>query len=286
LRSFLKSQWIAVLATLVALSSIGFTFANSSQTISTVEAVRILCEDGQPGADGLDGTDGADGADGQPGPTGPEGVCGPVGPQGEQGPQGEEGPQGEQGIRGEQGIQGQMGPAGPQGPGGAPGAIGPQGQMGPRGLDGLQGPQGEPGPTGSPAIEFPYVLEGGTIGGTQPTFDGAPLFFGSSIRNGELVFVRISVDFDNILSFGTGQYFVSLPYVPKYNATIREGHLERFSNGRRYPIVGHLEAGSTVMTLWYTAGTGQDEEFDFNSPYILRVEDSFHIAGTYIAVSE
>ena len=109
------------------------------------------------------------------------------------------------------------------------------------------------------------------------------MYSGSSIRNGDVVFLSIVVEFDNVTSFGSGQYFVSLPFPAKYGATIREGHLTRASNDRRYPIVGHLEAGSSIMSLWYTAGTGQDEEFDYNSPYTLRVDDSFHLAGTYIA---
>lgn len=239
--------------------------------------MRILCEDGQ------------DGATGEQGPQGLPGECGPEGPQGEPGPQGEQGPQGEPGPQGE---RGEVGPQGPSGPAGATGPTGPTGATGSAGPAGAIGPAGPTGPQGAPGADYvaptetDYVLQGGTIAGTPPTFDGNPLFFGSSIRNGDLVFLRILVDFDNITSFGTGQYFVSLPYPAKYDATIREGHLTRDSNSRRYPIVGHLEAGSTIMTLWYTAGTGQDEEFDFNSPYTLRVEDSFHIAGTYIAEAE
>lgn len=74
------------------------------------------------------------------------------------------------------------------------------------------------------------MVLGGTVGGTQPTFSSNPLFFGSSVRNGDLVYFRINVDFDNITGFGTGQYFVSLPYPSKYDVTVRGGHLERFSN--------------------------------------------------------
>jgi hypothetical protein len=130
-------------------------------------------------------------------------------------------------------------------------------------------------------VETAYALQGGTSL-TQPLFDGPPMFLGSSVRNGELVYFRISVEFDNIVSFGTGQYFVTLPYTSKYDTTVRNGHLDRFSNGRKYAIVGHLSANSNVMTLWYTANTGQDEEFDHSHPYGLQIEDSFHIAGTYL----
>jgi hypothetical protein len=142
---------------------------------------------------------------------------------------------------------------------------------------------GSVGPAGPAAQEVDYQLQGGCISGDQPIFDGDPLFSGSYIRNGDMVFVDVRVDFDNILDFGDEQYFVTLPFSSKYDATLRSGHIDRDSNGRKYGISGHLSEGSNIMTLWYTAGTGQDEEFDHNSPYLLQVEDRFHIAGTYIA---
>ena len=71
-----------MLATLLAVGSLGFTFANSAQTITTVEAVRFLCEDGAPGSDGQDGLDGTDGEDGAQGPVGLTGPQGPAGADG------------------------------------------------------------------------------------------------------------------------------------------------------------------------------------------------------------
>ena len=224
----LKSHLIAVLALLIAVGSLGVSVYQANSPITTVEAIRVLCEDGQDGVDGSQGQAGQDGA---------------------------EGPQGETGEQGEQGIQGETGPCGPQGEVGLQGPQGQIGPQGPSGSDGSSGPTGPQGPAGPAAAEASFTVEGGTLE-TQPTFDGAPKFYGSYIKNGELVYVRTSVDFDNITSFGTGQYYVSLPFPSKYDITIRGGHIQRVSNGRIYPITGFATAGSSTLTLWYTASSG------------------------------
>lgn len=146
---------------------------------------------------------------------------------------------------------------------------------------GAQGPKGDTGPAFEPA-EVSFSVVGGTIAGTQPTFSGAPLFAGSYVLMGDVVTFRINVEFDNITNFGTGQYFVELPFVAKYGTMMRDGCLHRASNGNQYAINGHVLPGSKVLSLWYTSGTGQDEAFDHNSPYTSQVADLFHISGTYM----
>jgi hypothetical protein len=165
------------------------------------------------------------------------------------------------------------------------GGTGPAGPEGPEGPAGPIGPAGAKGDPGDPVtlVETSYDVSGGTFGATQPTFDGDPLFSGSYVKNGNYVFARIFVDFDNVTDFGDGQYFVTLPYPSKYDAVIRHGYLKRFSSGRRYQIVGYLDADSDVLRLWFAAGTGRDEIFQDGSPFKLSVEDTFHIAGSYFS---
>jgi hypothetical protein len=127
-----------------------------------------------------------------------------------------------------------------------------------------------------------YSVGGGTISGTQPTFTGDPRFYGSYVRNGNLVFVRISVDFDNITGFGTGQYYVTVPYPAKYDMEIRNGYIVDDNKTDYYMLGGRLTAGSTQLTLWRVSST-RDEIFDYNSPVLLTTSDSFHISGSYIA---
>jgi hypothetical protein len=133
-------------------------------------------------------------------------------------------------------------------------------------------------------IEQEYALQGGTAG-TQPTFDGDPLFSGHYVILGSTVFFDVQVDFDNITSFGTGQYFVTLPFASKYGAMFRSGCLHDADTGREYHISGHVDPGSDEVQLFTTDITGQrvyDFAFDATTPVTLSTADNFHISGTYI----
>ena len=128
----------------------------------------------------------------------------------------------------------------------------------------------------------PFTVNGGTIGGTQPTFSGPPMFTGQVMTIGDFVHFEIQVEFDNITSFGTGQYFVDLPFIPGHPIMLRNGCLHDASTGRQYSIAGHAVAGNVQMALWYIGSNGHDEMFDHNSPVNLQTVDSFHIAGEYV----
>ena len=136
---------------------------------------------------------------------------------------------------------------------------------------------------GRPALKT-YTVSGGT-NGTQPTFDGDPLFTGNYVKDGPLVFFEVQVDFDNITSFGTGQYFVTLPFVARLQATVREGRLVDDSSGNQYHISGHVDAGSNVMYLFTTDNVffrTFDFSFEQDEPITLTTADSFQIAGSYV----
>jgi hypothetical protein len=131
-------------------------------------------------------------------------------------------------------------------------------------------------------VETSFTVNGGTLG-TQPTFDGAPLFSGSYVKTGPMVHFQVQVDMNNILTFGTGQYYVDLPFDSKYGYQFAAGCLHDVSTGRQYAIGGHVYAGQSQLLLSFTNSNGQDEPFDHNSPVTLTSEDNFHISGTYIA---
>lgn len=248
---FFRRQWIAILALILASGALllAVTGPSSETTIDVIGEVCVEGEQGDPGPQGEQG---------EPGVCGVEGAVGPAGPEGPPGPAGEQGP------------------AGPEG------AVGPRGLPGEIGLTGPAGPTGATGPEGPAAAEVSYTVGGGTIGGTQPTFTGDPRFYGSYVKNGSLVYVRINVDFDNITGFGTGQYFVTVPFKARYDTTLRSGYVVDGSKTNYWLLAGRLTAGSDQMTLW-RLGTQKDEEFDYNSPVTLTTTDSFHIAGEYIA---
>jgi hypothetical protein len=130
--------------------------------------------------------------------------------------------------------------------------------------------------------EVSFTVNGGSLG-TMPTFDGAPLFSGSYVKTGPMVHFQIQVDMDNITNFGTGQYYVDLPFPAKYGYQVREGCLHDVSTDRQYAIGGHVFAGQSRLNLFFTDTNGQDQEFDHNSPVTLAIADNFHVSGTYIA---
>jgi hypothetical protein len=138
---------------------------------------------------------------------------------------------------------------------------------------------------GDVGVETSYEVQGGTDG-TQPTFTGDPLFSASYIKmSSNLVHFQIQVDMDNITSFGTGQYYMTLPFTSKYGYKFRDGCLHDFDTGRTYHISGHVYPNSDQITLYSTDVSGQnlyDFPFAQGEPITLSTADNFHIAGTYI----
>ena len=122
-------------------------------------------------------------------------------------------------------------------------------------------------------------IQGGTDG-TQPTFSG-PVFTATYTRFGDMIYFAYSVDFANILTFGTGQYFMTLPYNSRRPVTFSGGSLTDDSGGTVYSIIGNVAAGSNVMTLSYIKSNGETEPFEYNKPITLTTADSFDITGTY-----
>jgi len=135
----------------------------------------------------------------------------------------------------------------------------------------------------TPEVEFAVV--GGSLG-TQPTFSGDPLFSGSYIKAGNMVHFQIQVLFTNITSFGTGQYFLDLPFVSKHAYQFAAGCLHDISTGRDYPIFGHVAAGAPRMVLKSIDAQGNSAfnvAFTHNVPVTLATADNFHLSGSYIA---
>lgn len=125
-----------------------------------------------------------------------------------------------------------------------------------------------------------FTVVGGTDG-TQPTFSSDPLFTGSYTKVGNICHFQIDVDMDNITSFGTGQYYVNLPFPAEHNYLLSDGCVHDFSGGDEYALLGHVVAGSDTLTLLSTASNGRQVPFEHNVPITLSTADNFHIAGTY-----
>lgn len=129
-------------------------------------------------------------------------------------------------------------------------------------------------------VQVDFIPGGGTTG-TQPTFSGPPMFSGTYTKIGSLVNFAIDVDMDNITSFGTGQYYMDLPFVSKRNYLFSDGCLHDISTGDEYAILAHISAGSNRIFLLSTASNGRQVAFEHNVPVNLSTADNFHIGGTY-----
>jgi hypothetical protein len=140
--------------------------------------------------------------------------------------------------------------------------------------------------TPAPLTEVPYLVTGGTTG-TQPSFTGDPLFTGGYIKDGGLVHFRVDVDFDNITSFGTGQYYLTLPFQSKHSYQLSDGCLHDISADRTYPISGHVAANSNQLFLESMDAQGNavfNIDFTATAPVALATADNFHVAGTYMII--
>jgi hypothetical protein len=124
---------------------------------------------------------------------------------------------------------------------------------------------------------------GGGTSGTQPVFPPTAIV-GSYTRFGNLIHFSIRVTFTGITSFGTGQYYLTLPYAARVPYDFREGCIHDASAGTQYQISGHVFAGETILQLSAADKVGssiQDVAFTSTVPVTLTTADSFHISGTY-----
>jgi hypothetical protein len=124
---------------------------------------------------------------------------------------------------------------------------------------------------------------GGGSSGTQPVFPPTAIE-GSYTRFGNMVHFSIKVTFTGITNFGTGRYFLTLPYNTAHAYFLREGCLHDASAGATFSVGGHVNANTNVLELYsldkISSGV-QDVAFTSTFPVTLTTADSFHIAGTY-----
>lgn len=150
------------------------------------------------------------------------------------------------------------------------------------GVPGPQGPAGPPIDIETVFGETSYTVGGGTDG-TQPTFTGSPLFFGSYTKTSNLVHFRVNVQMTNITNFGSGNYYITLPHTAKYDTYVRNGHLQH-SSGDTYAISGQVIANTNVLKLYSTASNGKEVKFTPSVPVGLNTGCDFHIFGSYFSV--
>lgn len=124
-----------------------------------------------------------------------------------------------------------------------------------------------------------------TGGGTGVVVSG-DAFYGRYTLVGNLCYFAYRVIMTNITNFGTGQYFMNLPFPTVSPFLTRNGCLHDASADTQYHITGHATAGSSQMDLFISdkVSSGvQDVAFKQGTPITLTTSDTFHIEGFYEA---
>jgi hypothetical protein len=140
------------------------------------------------------------------------------------------------------------------------------------------------GPTPLPTTYSPVFSSSG--GTSQIAFTGTPAT-GSYMKQGKLVHFRIKVLYTTLTSFGGGaglQYFVTLPFAPAADYVFRDALYVKGSNGNQYELSAHGTAASTTLSLWHSAGSGNEIVMSHSAPVNALVADYFYLSGTYESV--
>jgi hypothetical protein len=136
----------------------------------------------------------------------------------------------------------------------------------------------------TPTSYNPVISSAGGL--TQIAFTGTPAT-GSYMKQGKLVHFRIKVSYTTFTSFGSGngnQYYVTLPFAPVEEYVFRNALYEKSSNGNHYELSVHAAANSTTMSLWHSAGGGNEIAMNHSAPVSPSTADYFYISGTYEGV--
>jgi hypothetical protein len=165
---------------------------------------------------------------------------------------------------------GPIGLTGAKGDTGATGAKGDTGSQGPKGDTGAQGPSGVAG--SAVGYKCDLTATGLVSTGTTSTC--------SYIRNGNLVSFRIYVSLATVTNFGSGKYFLSLPFAPIQDYVFRDGGIHDLSTGNHYQMYADADPYGIVLALMYHSGS-VDVPMDSNSPLRLEARDYFYLSGTY-----
>jgi len=131
---------------------------------------------------------------------------------------------------------------------------------------------------GVPVISYSPVWSG-----TGLAFTGTPAV-GRYSRVGKMITFYIKVNCTTVTNFGTGGYYLTLPFAPFNNFVFRNGGLHDTSANVHYSILGDSSSASASIELLYSKSQGshvEDSPFKQGSPLSLATADFFYISGTY-----
>ena len=103
------------------------------------------------------------------------------------------------------------------------------------------------------------------------------------MKLGKMVTFRVKAVCTTVTNFGTGQYFLTLPFLPASDYVFRDGGFHDASTGNHHAIAADAEEDTLTMSLWHPGSGAKDIAFDHNTPLALATADYFYISGTYEA---
>jgi hypothetical protein len=168
------------------------------------------------------------------------------------------------------------------------------------GIVGSAGPTGATGPQG-PALNPTAVRWSPTITATGLVFTGSgstyPTYNSYYVKAGQMVTFWIAVDLSTVTNFGTGQYFLELPFMPLAGTM---NHFSGWCNvdptqnpdnaGHAILNIDHL-AGTQTLDLHYLKQSGganspiMEAIFKQGTPVTLTTSSKIYVNGTYISAS-
>jgi hypothetical protein len=143
---------------------------------------------------------------------------------------------------------------------------------------GPTGPTGPEGPTGTPDYDSytPTLTATGLAGGD---------IIGTRTQAGRDVSFAIQIDLATVSNFGTGQYSVTLPFLP--DAGFRQsfnGVVDELGDGSSmYHIVGVTDEGQAIAYLWYLGTNGVLTEVTATAPVTLTTSSRIYLTGAYVS---
>ena len=146
---------------------------------------------------------------------------------------------------------------------------------------GPTGPTGTQGPVGAPATTT-YTSVWSAAG---LNFVGTPTN-SRYVRYGDHVIFSIKIDFSNVVAVGTGQYRLTLPFIPLTGFSfVYSGIVDVAGNfgGATYNIVANNASGSAFIDLFYLGTNDVRTALTGVAPVTLTSASTIYVSGSFIA---
>lgn len=116
---------------------------------------------------------------------------------------------------------------------------------------------------------------------TGLVYTNNPVSQSNYVKLGPMCYIRIRVDNTHITNFGTGAYTITLPFPAVEHMGLIGGMYHDDNTGKRHMIMGQVEQGSNVLSLYALNNQVEMQVFDHTHPVTQAVADFWHIEGWY-----